>query len=67
MIAPLESRILIPIPDKTSNVLKQTKKVRIRVRFNTASQPDLIEFYEDNFIDVKLIGNFNINFGTNTF
>ncbi len=67
VIAPLESRILIPIPDKTSNVLKQTKKVRIRVRFNTASQPDLIEFYEDNFIDVKLIGNFNINFGTNTF
>jgi hypothetical protein len=67
VISPVESRILIPIPDKTSNVLTQTKKVRIRVRFNTANQPNLIEFYDTNFIDVKLIGNFNINFGAGTF
>jgi len=67
VVSPVESRIVIPIPDKTSNVLPQTKKIRIRVRFNTASQPDLVEFYDTYFIDVKLIGNFNINFGANTF
>lgn len=67
VIAPLESRIEIPIPSKTSNILAQTKKVRFRVRFNTANQPDMIEFYDNNFIDVKLIGNFNINFGASTF
>jgi len=67
VIYPVESRIQIPIPDKTSNVLAQTKKVFIRVRFNTANQPDLIQFYDTNFIDVKLIGNFNINFGASTF
>lgn len=67
VIAPVETRIVIPIPSKTSNVLPQTKKIRFRVRFNTANQPDLIEFYDTNFIDVKLIGNFNINFGGSTF
>lgn len=67
VISPVESRIVIPIPDKTSNILPRTKKIRFRVRFNTANQPDLIEFYDTYFIDVKLIGNFNINFGASTF
>jgi hypothetical protein len=66
VIAPRETRILIPVPSKTSNVLARTKFVRFRVRFNTANQPDLIQFYQDNAIDIKLIGNFNINFGTST-
>lgn len=67
VMSPVESRIVIPIPNKTSNILPQTKKIRFRVRFNTANQPQLIEFYDTYFIDVKLIGNFNINFGANTF
>jgi hypothetical protein len=66
VIAPVESRILIPVPDKTSNVLPRTRKVHIRVRFNTANQSDLIEFYDTYGIDLKLIGNFNINFGPST-
>lgn len=67
VVAPVESRIVIPVPDKTSDILDRTKKVRIQVRFNTANQTDLIEFYDTYFIDVKLIGNFNINFGASTF
>ena len=66
VIAPLESRILIPIPNKTTNILPQTRKVHLKVRFNTAEQPNLIEFYGHYGIDVKLIGNFNLNFGPST-
>lgn len=62
VIAPRESRILIPIPNKTSNVLPRTRKVRILARFNTANQPNLVELYDYYGIDVKLIGNFNLNF-----
>ena len=66
VISAVESRILIPVPDKTSNVLPRTRKVHIKVRFNTANQSDLIEFYDTYGIDLKLIGNFNINFGPST-
>lgn len=64
VISPLQSRIMIPVPEKTTNVLPRTKKIRIQVRFNTPNQPDLIEFYDTYGIDLKLIGDFNINFGT---
>ncbi len=67
VIAPRETRLFIPVPSRTSNVLPNTRFVRFRVRFNTVSQPDLIQFYQENTIDLKLIGNFNINFGTSTF
>lgn len=66
VIAPLESRILIPIPNKTSNILPQVRMVRLKVRFNTAEQPNLVEFYSHYGIDIKLIGNFNLNFGPST-
>ncbi len=64
---PLRSRIDIPIPDRTTGVLTQTKNVRIRVRFNTPNQPELIEFYDHYSIGLKLIGDLNINFGTSIF
>ncbi|TNF26802.1 MAG: hypothetical protein EP314_05475 [Bacteroidetes bacterium] len=63
VIAPLESRIEIPVPDRTSGVLPQTRRIRIATRFNTVSQPELIQLYDSNGIDIKLIGNFNINIG----
>ena len=63
VIEALETRISIPVPTKESNILALTKYVRIQVKFNTSSQPDLIQFYEDNMIDIKLIGNLNINLG----
>lgn len=63
VIAPLESRVLIPISATTAGVMPQTKHIHIKVRFNTQNQPDLIEFYDSYGIDLKLIGNFNLNFG----
>ncbi|MCF8277697.1 MAG: hypothetical protein K9J17_13270, partial [Flavobacteriales bacterium] len=66
VISPLESRITIPIPVRTSNVLPQTRKIRFKVRFNTANQPQLMEFYASYGMDLKLTGNFNINLGPST-
>lgn len=63
VISPLESRIEIPVPDKTSGILPQTRQVCIQATFNTSGQPDMVEFYDTYGIDIRLIGNFNINFG----
>jgi hypothetical protein len=67
VLAPLESRINIPVPARVTAVLPETRHVRIKATFNTAGQPDLMEFYDTYGIDLKLIGNFNINFGPSTF
>lgn len=60
----LASTVLIPISEEIADKLPETKKVQIWVRFNSSGQPELVEFYEDYSIDIKLVGNFNINFGT---
>lgn len=67
VIEPIESRITIPIPEQTSGILANTRAVRIKVKFNTSAQPDLIEFYESYGLDLKLVGNLNINFGSSVF
>lgn len=61
---PLTSSIEIPISEEIADALPNTQKVHLRVRFNTSGQPDLIDFYDDYGIELKLIGRFNINFGT---
>ena len=63
MVAPLESRVLIPVSASTARVMPDTKYMHIKVRFNTPNQPDLTELYDSYGIDLKLIGNFNLNFG----
>lgn len=63
VIAPIESRILIPLQDSSTGILTDTRHMRISVRFNTPNQPELIQFYDTYGIDLKLIGNLNINFG----
>lgn len=66
VIEPLASSLEIPISEEIADVLPSTKKVHLRVRFNTAGQPELVDFYEDYSIDLKLIGRFNINFGSSS-
>jgi hypothetical protein len=63
VIEPLQSRISIPILAETTDVLPQTRFIHIKAVFNTAGQPDLIDFYDTYGIDLKLIGSFNLNFG----
>ncbi|MBL4587260.1 MAG: hypothetical protein JKX84_09430 [Flavobacteriales bacterium] len=63
VISWLETRVNIPIPDKTTDILTSTRHIRIKVKFNTSNQPDMVEFYDTYGIDLKLTGRLNINFG----
>ena len=63
VIEPVESRVIIPISSSTASFLPSTKNIHIKAVFNTQNQPFLIEFYDTYGIDLKLIGNFNLNFG----
>ena len=62
VIAPIETRIAVPVSEELTEVLPNAQMIRIMARFNTAGQPGLIEFYDTYAIDLKIIGNFNINF-----
>ena len=59
---PLETRISIPVSEELADVLPETKMIRIMARFNTSDKPGMVEFFDSYFIDLKVIGNFNINF-----
>lgn len=63
---PLNSTVSIPISEEIADKLPLTRKVKIWVRFNSSNQPNLVEFYDNYGIDIKLVGNFNLNFGTST-
>lgn len=62
VIAPLESRISIPLPARTAERLHMARFVRITVRFDSPFQPQLIDLYSHYAIDLKVIGNLSINF-----
>ena len=58
----VESRITIDLPESKMNLMAETRHVIVRMGFSTVSQPDLIGFYEDYSLDIKLVGNFNFTF-----
>jgi hypothetical protein len=58
----VESRITIDLPESKMELMPETRHVIIRMGFSTVSQPDLIGFYEDYSLDIKLVGNFNFTF-----
>jgi hypothetical protein len=53
------TKIAIPITESKMNVLYDTKRVLLKVKFNTSAQPQYIKIYSDYTIDVKLVGDFN--------
>ena len=59
---PVESRIIIDLPEDKLDRLPESKHVIIRMRFSTVSQPELVTFYDTYGLDVKLVGNFNFTF-----
>jgi hypothetical protein len=64
VVQPLESRVSIPLSEATAQRLPQAKNVRLLVRFNSPAQPQLLDIYSHYGIDVKLIGDLNINFNS---
>lgn len=61
------TKITIPISESKMNLLYDTKKVVLKVKFNTSAQPQYIKIYSDYAIDVKLVGDFNYTIQINNF
>jgi hypothetical protein len=64
VVQPLESRVSIPLTEATAQRLPQANHVRLLVRFNSPAQPQLLDIYSHYGIDIKLIGDLNINFNS---
>ncbi|MBA3706598.1 MAG: hypothetical protein H0W84_12080 [Bacteroidetes bacterium] len=53
------TKIVVPISKEKMKLIYDTKKMVLKVKFNTVSQPQYIKIYSDYSIDVKLVGDFN--------
>jgi hypothetical protein len=53
------TKIVIPIDEAKMKLLYNTKKIMLKIKFNTGNQPQYIKIYSDYTIDVKLVGDFN--------
>ena len=53
------TKIAVPISESKMNLLYDTKKVVLKIKFNTSAQPQYIKIYSEYSIDVKLVGDFN--------
>jgi hypothetical protein len=55
------TKIIVPISVSKMNLLYNTKKLKLKVKFNTSAQPNYIKIYSDYTLDVKLVGDINYN------
>jgi hypothetical protein len=59
VVEPKRSKIAIPISESKLNLLYSTKKIMLKVKFNSGYQPQYMKIYSDYTIDVKLVGDIN--------
>lgn len=59
VVSKTRSNIIIPIPENKMNSVYETKRMLIRVKFNTANAGQYIKIYSNYKIDLKLKGDFN--------
>ena len=59
VISKTHSNLVIPLSENKLNSVYDTKKMIIRVKFNTANAGQYIKIYSDYKIDMKLKGDFN--------
>ena len=53
------TKITAPVSESKMKLLYSTKKIRMEIKFNTASQSQFVKIYSDYGIDVQLIGDIN--------
>ena len=53
------TKIVLPISEAKMNEMYTIKKVALKVKFNTAAQPNYVKIYSDYTIDVNLVGDLN--------
>ncbi|MGQ0829190.1 MAG: hypothetical protein ACT4ON_12450 [Bacteroidota bacterium] len=59
VIAKKLTKIVVPVSESKMNLLYNTKKVMLKVKFNTGTPPQYMKIYSDYKIDIKLVGDFN--------
>jgi hypothetical protein len=55
------TKLVIPVGESKMNGLRETKKMLIKVRFNTSAQPQYIKIYSYYSIDLQLVGDFSVH------
>jgi len=63
VIAPLQSRLYIPLNKTKLDNLQKARYIRYTSTFNTASQPNQIKFYEHYTLDLLLTADINYTIG----
>lgn len=53
------TKIVVPINENKMNLIFNTKKIKLKVKFNTSANPQKIKIFSDYAIDVKLVADAN--------
>lgn len=53
------TKLVAQVSESRMNLLYNAKKIKLKVKFNTASQSQYVKIYSDYSIDIKLIGDVN--------
>jgi hypothetical protein len=53
------TKLISQVSEEKMSLLYNTKKVKLKVKFNTASQSQYVKIYSDYSIDIRLIGDIN--------
>jgi hypothetical protein len=53
------TKLISEVSESKMDLLYKTKKVKLKVKFNTLSQSQFVKIYSDYGIDIKLIGDIN--------
>jgi hypothetical protein len=53
------TKLITPVDEAKMDLLYHTKKVMLKVKFNTASQSQYVKIYSDYSIDIQIIGDIN--------
>lgn len=59
VVSKKQTKLISPISQSKMDLLYKTKKVKLKVKFNTLSQTQYVKIYSDYSIDIKLIGDIN--------
>jgi len=67
VITPVKSYIKIDIPPEKTEILKNSKRLIIKAKFNTASQTHHIKLFNDYKLNIKISANFKYTVNTEEF
>ncbi|MBI3502823.1 MAG: hypothetical protein HY063_13610 [Bacteroidetes bacterium] len=58
-----KTKLTIPVDENKMALLQSTKKMYLKIKFNTSGQPNYVKIYSFYAMNVKLVGDFNYTFG----